>query len=463
MDQATRQGRARLSCCCSLPSLEGALSLYATLFTALKSPVLSFQSCLLRVLPYCLGWCGPRSRVTRRRAWPAPAQAALLFASAGVRGVALVPGAMLGRSRLALVLLAAAVSCAVAQHAPPWTEDCRKSTYPPSGPTYRGPAPWYTINLDLPPYKRWHELMVDKAPMLKVIVNSLKNMVNTFVPSGKVMQIVDEKLPGLLGNFPGPFEEEMKGIAAVTDIPLGHLIHGRNMDFGVFLGWNINNDTWVITEELKPLTVNLDFQRNNKTVFKASSFAGYVGMLTGFKPGLFSLTLNERFSVNGGYLGILEWILGKKDAMWIGFLTRTVLENSTSYEEAKNILTKTKILAPAYFILGGNQSGEGCVITRDRKESLDVYELDAKQGRWYVVQTNYDRWKNPFFLDDRRTPAKMCLNRTTQENISFENMYDVLSTKPVLNKLTVFTTLIDVTKDQFETYMRDCPDPCIGW
>ncbi|PNI34755.1 ASAH1 isoform 3 [Pan troglodytes] len=347
-----------------------------------------------------------------------------------------------------------------------WTEDCRKSTYPPSGPTvfpaiirYRGPVPWYTINLDLPPYKRWHELMLDKAPM-----------------------------PGLLGNFPGPFEEEMKGIAAVTDIPLGeiisfnifyelftictsivaedkkgHLIHGRNMDFGVFLGWNINNDTWVITEQLKPLTVNLDFQRNNKTVFKASSFAGYVGMLTGFKPGLFSLSLNERFSINGGYLGILEWILGKKDAMWIGFLTRTVLENSTSYEEAKNLLTKTKILAPAYFILGGNQSGEGCVITRDRKESLDVYELDAKQGRWYVVQTNYDRWKHPFFLDDRRTPAKMCLNRTSQENISFETMYDVLSTKPVLNKLTVYTTLIDVTKGQFETYLRDCPDPCIGW
>ncbi|PNJ76786.1 ASAH1 isoform 47, partial [Pongo abelii] len=294
-----------------------------------------------------------------------------------------------------------------------WTEDCRKSTYPPSGPTYRGPVPWYTINLDLPPYKRWHELMVDKAPMLKVIVNSLKNMINTFVPSGKIVQVVDEKLPGLLGNFPGPFEEEMKGIAAVTDIPLGeiisfnifyelftictsivaedkkgHLIHGRNMDFGVFLGWNINNDTWVITEQLKPLTVNLDFRRNNKTVFKASSFAGYVGMLTGFKPGLFSLTLNERFSINGGYLGVLEWILGKKDAMWIGFLTRTVLENSTSYEEAKNLLTKTKILAPAYFILGGNQSGEGCVITRDRKESLDVYEISHLKPCMMSCQQN---------------------------------------------------------------------------
>jgi len=71
----------------------------------------------------------------------------------------------------------------------------------------------------------------------------------------------------------------------------------------VYCRWNINNNTWVITEQLKPLTVNLDFQRNNKTVFKASSFAGYVGMLTGFKPGLLSLTLNERFSINGGYMG----------------------------------------------------------------------------------------------------------------------------------------------------------------
>ncbi|XP_036105996.1 acid ceramidase [Molossus molossus] len=395
---------------------------------------------------------------------------------------------MLGRSRLPFVFLAVAVTCAVAQHAPPWTEDCRKSTYPPSGPTYRGPVPWYTINLDLPPYKRWQQLITDKAPSLRIIVNSLKDVVNAFVPSGKIMQIVDQKLPGLLGNFPGPYEEEMKAISDITGIPLGeiisfnifyefftictsiiaedkkgHLIHGRNMDFGIFLGWNVNNNSWVVTEELKPLTVNLDFQRNNKTVFKAASFAGYVGMLTGFKPGLFSLTLNERFSTNGGYMGVIEWILGKKDAMWIGFITRSVLENSTSYEEARNILIKTKILAPAYFILGGNKSGEGCVITRDRKKSLDIYELDLEQSRWYVVETNYDRWKNPFFLDDRRTAAKMCLNQTTQESISLPTMYDILSTKPVLNKLTVFTTLMDVAKGQFETYLRDCPDPCIGW
>lgn len=30
--------------------------------------------------------------------------------------------------------------------------------------------------------------------------------------------------------------------------------------------------------------VNVDLQRNNKTVFKSASFAGYVGILTGIRP-----------------------------------------------------------------------------------------------------------------------------------------------------------------------------------
>ncbi|KAM8969276.1 acid ceramidase isoform X1 [Sarcophilus harrisii] len=395
--------------------------------------------------------------------------------------------------RLSCAFLAAAAAavlatCVLAQRAPPWTEDCRKATYPPSGPTYHGPVPGYTINLDLPPYKRWHKVITDMAPALRTIVQNVKDVVNAFFPSGKVMKMVDERLASMLGNLPWPFEEELKGIADVSQIPLGeiisfnifyelftvctsiiaedkkgHLFHARNMDFGIFLGWNKNNNTWTVTENLKLLTVNLDFQKNSQTVFKATSFAGYVGILTGLKPGMFSLTLNERFNSNGGYLGIIEWMLGRRDGMWISFLMRDVLENATSYEEAKNLLVKTKILAPVYFILGGNKSGEGCVITRDRKSTLDVYELRPQEGRWYLVETNYDRWKAPFFLDDRRKPTITCLNQTTQENISLPALYDILSTKPILNKLTVYTTLMDVSGDVFESYLRDCPDPCIGW
>lgn len=55
------------------------------------------------------------------------------------------------------------------------------------------------------------------------------------------------------------------------------------MDFSL-PSWDMKNKSWIITEKLKPLVVNLDFKKNNKTVFKSTNFAGYVGMLTGIKP-----------------------------------------------------------------------------------------------------------------------------------------------------------------------------------
>lgn len=48
---------------------------------------------------------------------------------------------------------------------------------------------------------------------------------------------------------------------------------------------------------------------------------------------------------------------------WVAFLTREVMEEATSYEEARNKLSHTKLLAPVYFILGGAKPGE---VRRDK-------------------------------------------------------------------------------------------------
>ncbi|XP_051895497.1 acid ceramidase isoform X2 [Pristis pectinata] len=360
--------------------------------------------------------------------------------------------------------------------------------YPPTGPTFKGSVPWYKIDLDATPRKRWNQLINDKKVELTNLIQVIKDLAIDFFPSGKLIELVDKGLAPLVDTLPSPFNEELKGIADVSGVALGEIMlfnifyevftvctslvaedktgklyHARNLDFGLFLGWDIKNNSWRIPEYLRPLTVNLDFQRNNRTVFKSTNFAGYVGMLTGMKPGTFTLTMNERFSIDGGYIGIIEWILGKRNGVWMSFLTRSVLENATSYAQAKELLANTEMLAPAYFILGGNQSGEGCVITRSRTASLHIWELDIKRGGWYVLETNYDHWKEPLFLDDRRTPAMKCMNQTTQAKISLETIYDVLSTKPVLNKLTTYTTLMDVSARTFESYLRDCPDPCMPW
>uniref|UniRef100_A0A8C1YU26 Acid ceramidase n=1 Tax=Cyprinus carpio TaxID=7962 RepID=A0A8C1YU26_CYPCA len=353
--------------------------------------------------------------------------------------------------------------------------------YPPKGPTY-GNVTWYTVNLDLPPSERWTQVIKDKNT--EVAVSLLMHCLLGLRP-WPLLCICMSTLPLIVDTLPQPFNEEIKGIAAVSGIPLGeitlfnifyevftvctsvvaedfngNIYHARNLDFGLFMGWDRHNKTWTLTEKLKPLVVNVNFQRGNKTVFKSTNFAGYVGILTGIRPGEFSLTVNERFSVDGGYVGILEWILGWRDGMWMGFLTRKVLENATSYEDAKNQLSQTELLAPAYFILGGNGTGQGCVITRTRINTLDIWELDMKLGRWYVLETNYDHWEKPMIFDDRRTPAMKCMNQATQANISLASIYDVLSTKPVLNKLTTYTSLMDVSAGTLESYIRDCPNPC---
>ena len=50
--------------------------------------------------------------------------------------------------------------------------------------------------------------------------------------------------------------------------------------------------------------------------------------------------------------------MGDHGGHWMSFLTRSTLEGAESYSAAKKALAETPMLAPAYFILGGNQSGE---------------------------------------------------------------------------------------------------------
>ena len=114
-------------------------------------------------------------------------------------------------------------------------------------------------------------------------------------------------------------------------------------------------------------------------------------------------------------------------------------------------------------VAGGVNSGEGSVITRSIEKTLDFHDLNVKNGTWFVLETNYDRWKAPLFIDDRRTPATRCMNEMGAANITLANMFDVLNTKPVLNKLTAYTAVMHVKTGIMETYIRFCADPCWPW
>lgn len=367
---------------------------------------------------------------------------------------------------------------------PPFNETCESNKYPPSNSTI---VPTYRVNLDLPAEQRWVTLSTIYKKEVRDLIAYIKVFVLEFSPKfQELINLIDNDLGSLAHTLPAPYGDEIKGIASATDLPLGEVVlynifyeiftlctsiiafdengntmHGRNLDFGLFLGWDLKNDTWQLSELLRPLIVNVEYTRGGVVQYKTVTFVGFVGLITGVKPGVMSLSINERFGVYGGYIGIFEWILNiNRNQSWITLIARDVLEKpDIDYDKAVDMLTNTPLLAPCYYIIAGAKSKQGAIITRSRVKADDVWILGSN-NTWFIAETNYDHWEAPLFIDDRITPTNKCMNKLGQKDLSFEGIFNVLSSKPVLNKLTVYSSLMRASDGYTETYIQYCKTPC---
>ncbi|XP_050710880.1 acid ceramidase-like [Eriocheir sinensis] len=369
---------------------------------------------------------------------------------------------------------------------------CEVNAFPPNK---SAAVPKYVINLNLAPQDRWTQLITDKRDQLRALVSDMRNLTRGLLGDW-LFNVVINNLDHLTTTLPSPYREEVEGISKasgllVSEVTLynifyevftfctsiigqdanGKLYHGRNLDFGLFLGWNPKEHTWKVAELLKPLVVQQEWQRDGKTVYESVNYAGYVGVMTAVKKDKFTFSLDERFVMEGGYVGLLEWmLLGDHKQKWNAFITREVMEGAETYEAAKHMLSHTRLLAPVYFILGGAKPGQGTIITRWR-DNFHTDDLSTKlstsssssSSAWFLVETNYDQWVSPPFYDDRRTPAVHCLRAAGRANMSLPLLYNVLSTRPVLNKLTTYTSLMQVNSGEIGAWLRSCDDPCWPW
>jgi hypothetical protein len=148
-------------------------------------------------------------------------------------------------------------------------------------------------------------------------------------------------------------------------------------------------------------------------------------------------------------VNLLFAILDKK-ATPLSFLTRNTMEYVTSFNEAVSLLSRTDMIAPAYFTVGGVKPNKGVVITRSQHEVVDTWHLNSTSSgieKWYLLETNYDHWVPPPANDDRRTPGMKAMNATTQARISAETLLDVLVIDPVCNDETVYSATMSAADD----------------
>eukprot|EP00053_Salpingoeca_punica_P005757 m.56378 g.56378 ORF g.56378 m.56378 type:complete len:386 (-) comp13385_c0_seq2:409-1566(-) len=382
-------------------------------------------------------------------------------------------------SALVLVLAAVAGLCSA--------EHCKmpQNAYPPPA---ANALRWVDINLDDDPLNRWTAVV---QPMSKQILDMINSVVE-LLPAGlraKLMQRLDKRAPELVAAMPYPYNQEILGISQATGIDLGLLFlynvayelegvctsivaqntdgsvyHARNLDFGLFLGIDKANQSWRLTEKLRPLLFNARFLRGGQNIYNATYYAGYVGLLTGAKKAGFSISVDTRFDDNLDE-GLIKWMDGDTSGSFLSLLTRSVMENNATYEDAYTTLNAVKMIGPSYIILGGYKPAQGAVITREEAKSLFPWtlQMSLNNGSFFVLETNYDHWTHDPFYDDRRTPAEKCLNEVTAANISPEKLFNVLSGRPNLNMLTTYTTIMDVASGRFEAYLQFCEWPCAPW
>ena len=316
------------------------------------------------------------------------------------------------------------------------------------------PIPRYTINLDASPEERWKEVATDYKDEIKAFSDSFIQLLGD---SMKLLAIIGADLGKY---FPEPYASEIKCFVKYTNMtpgemvfwnmyyeltafgnyhactsivaktPSGTIIHGRNLDYNFHL--------------LRSMIITVDFQQSGQTVYTGTTFAGYVGLLTGQKPNKFTVSLDERN--NGG------WYQNELEAFKVGtngllaFKVRdTLADPKADFEKAVNTLFTSELIAPVYIILGGLNGDEGAVITHNRSSGIDIWRLNSTESRWYLVETNYDHWNPPPSSDNRRDPAMNAMNNIGQGNIDVNSLYKVLSTPPVLNSGTIYTVIMSAS------------------
>jgi len=350
-------------------------------------------------------------------------------------------------------------------------------------------APWYTVDLDKDPSERWVEVATAYKQNITVLIGVIKEFIYGMTGSTSIIDWVDNNMAAWDQKLPYPYNAEIASIAQVTGIPEGEIVlynifyeiftvctsivaqdnnnklyHARNLDFGLFLGWDVNTHDWAVTEKLREIIININWIRNGQTVYKSVNFAGYIGIYNGVKKNGFTVTANERFSINGGFIGIFQWLMENSTASLMSLLVRETFETVDTYEDAVAKLSVTPIMAPVYYIVGGKNSNEGQIIVRGRANVAGVVNLNVSDPNgWYILETNYDPWKKPLYLDDRRTPGNACMQRLTRDYVGFEGIFNVLSSTTNFNKLTAYTVLMQVDDGTLETYIQKCPDPCWAW
>jgi hypothetical protein len=325
-------------------------------------------------------------------------------------------------------------------------------------------VPLITIDLDKSPTERWApivdkykgELLAADQQLQKFAGDNLP-WVTRLLADGLISSLSTASKRGAV-----VYGQELAALADMVGISLGRLvllqlvyeasatctsIVVQNEDGSVFHARTMD---WEMPFSVEALTVELIFRSHGRELFRASSWAGYVGVLTGMKPGAFAISVNFRLTKEGSFWTNVKQTL--KSAWPVGFLVREVLQSESEYQGALVALASSPLISPAYFTLSGVERGEGCIVTRNAIEEVMETERPSVRTGAPCVQTNIDGWS---CADEEDIMWSIRRREVARERLigvlRYDELWSVLSAPPVCNSLTIYGTVMSAGEGVLET------------
>lgn len=341
-------------------------------------------------------------------------------------------------------------------------------------------CPTFIIHLDAPPEKRWRKVIEHYkeyipdassiackllgATTVKLLTPLLRlSFRSNMIMYKEELQAIATQInmdPGLLLLLQLVYES----FAACTSVIANtetHPIHIRTMDWDLPI--------------LKKLTFQAKYKIRNKTIFTGTSWAGYIGVLTGMrhkqnkKQNSWSVSINFRQSPESYktlYAEYLRNIYRTLKGYWpISYLVRETLTHSITYTDALTQFQSTELISPTYITICGSNLGQGAVVTRSRSASDPNNYTEYLSLTNHLIQANIDHLdskkydsENIDIIDSKYRQSFVDLALYKYKNtskINVENMCKIMCVSPCFCRIiTIYTTCMIPNKKYYNTSIK---------
>lgn len=298
------------------------------------------------------------------------------------------------------------------------------------------------INLDLHPSERWIPLLNEYKERLEsakpILIKLIDDMFGTYIyPIIGVIKVL--RTSGQIY-----YADEIQSIADFLDVSFEYILllqlcyEANSCCTSVVT--KINDEyvfyrtmDWPI-DILNNLTVDLEFIKEGRLLYKATSWIGYVGIATATVPEKYSIAMNFRLTQERTMSTLFQNAKNLIGMNWpVGYLIRDVCESGTNYDDMIVRMCTSSLVTPCYLTICGCND-EPKIITR----GVNDHKINRNK---FVVQTNCDQNKtepNILCSVERRTTAtKEIINRDNQFR-SINELITALTKSPIVNEETIY-------------------------